>query len=506
MVILLCQFGNETNTFAPGVTDFTTLAPKGWTPADQVEALFGGTGSYLGGALSAIREAGEIPMPLDLVTNNGNFGAGPVMSADCARETVDHICEQVNALRGRYDGIYFAIHGAGCCQLDADLEGYTLRRLREAVPRDVPVYCSIDLHANVTWEMVTLSDALFSIKEVPHNDCREAGYRAAKHLIARLRGEETLRTAFRKLPMLISPVRGSTLTGPGKQIKDYFEQYCREQGLVDCSFVHGFSAADCPSSSASVLVLADGVDPEPHADRLARYVWDLREEFVKVDTPGAEGAVDAALAAVKDGYVVINEASDNPGSGGPGDATHLLRQLLLRNIPGTIMGPLFDPETAKMLHTHRVGDRVDVILGGKTMPLAGDPLDIRDAQIMELWDGQFVSAAPINKGVSMSYGPSARLRKGNVDFIVVSVRYQTLDDRPFLMTGADLKNYRIVGLKSMNHFRGFFTSRADAIITADTPGARPANLALYPYRNLTRPIYPLDADATYEGVNTTRSM
>ena len=81
-----------------------------------------------------------------------------------------------------------------------------------------------------------------------------------------------------------------------------------------------------------------------------------------------------------------------------------------------------------------------------------------------------------------------------MEFIVVSVRYQTLDDRPFLMTGADLKNYRIVGLKSMNHFRGYFTSRAAAIISADTPGVRPANLLLYPYEQVSRPIYPLDRD------------
>jgi microcystin degradation protein MlrC len=117
---------------------------------------------------------------------------------------------------------------------------------------------------------------------------------------------------------------------------------------------------------------------------------------------------------------------------------------------------------------------------------------IRDAELLTLADGKFVSDAPINRGVAMDYGKTARLRKGNVEFIVVSVRYQTLDDRSFRMAGADLKNYRIVGLKSMNHFRGWFTSRADAIISADTPGARPANLLLYPYEQIQRPVYPLD--------------
>ena len=497
MTILVCQFGNETNTFAPGLLDFSMLSPGGWCPGEQVEERFGATNSYLGGALRAIREEGETPLPIDLLTNNGNFGAGPLMSGSCAREAMDHICQQVRSLLGSFEGIYFAMHGAGCCEFDEDLEGYTLQRLREIVGSDLPIVCSIDLHANVTEKMVALSDGLYSIKEVPHNDCCQAGAFAAKRLIALLRGKEKPRMALRRLPLLISPVRGSTLSGPGKQAKEYFAQYCADHDLLDCSFVHGFSAADRSCSRASVLVVADGYAPETHADHLARFIWSIREEFVKVDIPDAAGAVEAAEKAVGGGYVVINEASDNPGSGGPGDATHLLREFLRRDLPGTIMGPVYDPETARLLHGHKVGDVVDITLGGRTIPLAGAPLEIKGATILNLCDGNLISAAPINKGVAMSYGKSARLKKGNVEFIVVSVRYQTLDDRSFLMTGADLKDYRIVGLKSMNHFRGYFAPRADAIITADTPGARPANLNLYPYQNVSRPIYPLDKDVTY---------
>lgn len=492
MTILLCQFGNETNTFSPGRLDFEKLAPKGWTAGEAVLQEFSGTRTYLGGALDAIRDAGETPLPIDLVTNSGNFGAGPLMTGECAKTVMDRVCACLEEKKGLFDGIYFAIHGAGCCELDEDLEGYTLRRVRQIVGPDMPIMCSLDLHANMTQEVARLANAVFAIKEVPHTDCYDAGYRAVKHLIARLRGTEDPQMALCRIPLLISPVLGSTLTGPGKQVREHFAQYCKEHGLLDCSFLHGFSAADCSCSSSSVVVVADGYRPEAHAKTLARYVWQLREQFVKADVPDAAGAVEAARLAGKGGYVVVNEASDNPGSGGPGDATHLLRELLRRDLPGSIMGPLFDPETAAFLHTCREGDRVDIRLGGRTMPLAGEPLEIRDAEILTLSDGHYVSAAPLNKGVAMSYGKTARLRKGNVEFIVVSVRYQTLDDRSFLMAGADLSNYRIVGLKSMNHFRGFFTSRADAIITADTPGARPANLALYPYRYVQRPIYPLD--------------
>lgn len=92
----------------------------------------------------------------------------------------------------------------------------------------------------------------------------------------------------------------------------------------------------------------------------------------------------------------------------------------------------------------------------------------------------------------MDYGNTVRLRQGNVELIIVSDRFQTYDDRPFIMTGCDMSQYKILGLKSMNHFRGYFGSRADAIVTADPLGQCPINLKLYQYKNIERPILPLE--------------
>ena len=97
-----------------------------------------------------------------------------------------------------------------------------------------------------------------------------------------------------------------------------------------------------------------------------------------------------------------------------------------------------------------------------------------------------------NFGAPMDYGKTVRLRQGNVELIVVSDRFQTYDDRPFIMTGCDMSQYKILGLKSMNHFRGYFQSRADAIFTADPPGQCPINLKLYQYKNIEHPILPLE--------------
>ena len=491
MKILLTQFGNETNSFSLGKTTFQTLVPNGWVKGEDVIDQFKGTATYLGGALRAMEEEGAEALPVDLATRGGNFGAGPIMAAECAEYVMDHITSEVKKHMGEFDGVFFAVHGAGCSEIDLDLERYSFKRMREVIG-DIPMVSSLDAHANLSQDMVTLSDGLYGIKTVPHIDCEEAGYRAAKTLIRSLRGEVKPQMYLKRLPLLIPATTGRSISGPGKEIMEFAAECVKKYDLLDATFFFGFSASDCLCSSCSVLVVADGYTPQKEAEEIADFAWQRRYDFSEESLSVAE-AMDCALSKVKDGYVVINEASDNPGGGAPGDGTHLLREMIKRNLPGTIMGPLTDPGAVKYLFDHhKVGDVVDITVGGRVDPVNGAPMRLDHAQIINFSDGKLISAAPINFGAPMDYGNTVRLRQDNVEVIVVSQRFQTYDDRPFMMTGCDMSQYKVLGLKSMNHFRGYFQSRADAIVTADPPGQCPINLKLYSYQNIERPILPLD--------------
>ena len=94
-------------------------------------------------------------------------------------------------------------------------------------------------------------------------------------------------------------------------------------------------------------------------------------------------------------------------------------------------------------------------------------------------------------------GNTARIRVGNVDIVISSNKNQTFDDRPFQVTGADLRYYRYVGLKSTQHFRGFFGNRAARIIPTDPPGLNCGNLAVFDYHKIPRPVYPLDESVVF---------
>lgn len=491
MKILLTQFGNETNSFSIGKTTFETLVPQGWVKGEDVIEQFKGTATYIGGALRAIEEEGAEALPIDLATRGGNFGAGPIMAKECATYVMDHITADVKKHMGSFDGVFFAVHGAGCSEVDLDLERYSFTRMRDVIG-DIPMVSSLDAHANLSHDMVNLSDGLYGIKTVPHIDCEEAGYRAARSLIRSIRGEIKPKMYLKRLPLLIPATTGRTVSGPGKEIMEFASECVKKHKLIDATFFFGFSASDCPCSSCSVLVVADGYTPIKEAEEIADFVWERRYGFSE-ESLSVGQAMDSALSKVKDGYVVINEASDNPGGGAPGDGTHLLREMIKRNLPGTIMGPITDSGAVEYLfENHKVGDIVDIEVGGRVDPVNGEPMKLTGAEIINFSNGKLISAAPINFGAPMDYGNTVRLKVGNVEVIVVSVRFQTYDDRPFIMTGCDMSQYKILGLKSMNHFRGYFQSRADAIVTADPPGQCPINLKQYQYKNLEHPILPLD--------------
>ena len=494
MRIAIGEFGNETNSFAKGTSSFEMLAPGGWLKAENLINEFKGTNSYLGGAIKAAEEEGDVELvPLSSV----KISAGPTVSDEAAAYIHGHIAAELAAVKDSIDGICFSLHGGGCTERADSLEIETVQALRSAVGDEMPITASLDLHGNVHQGLVDLTQALFGIKENPHTDCSLAGYKAMKCLLQILRGESRPQMAIIPLPLLITPATGNTYNDPMKSAKEYFAEYCEKNGLLDATFFHGFSAADHPLSSASVLVVADGYDPIDHAKELARYFWGRRAEFDPVSlTP--DQAIDLALKKVKGGYVVINEISDNPGSGCPGDGTYTLKTMIDRDLPNTIFQYIRDAEVAGQAHEAGVGAKIDIVVGGKTDGMHGKPLEIKNVEVVALSNGIFDYRTPNKKGLVCDLGPSARLRHGNVEFIVVSSRVQALDDGMIYATGGDPANYKIIALKSANHFRGYFEPRADAIVTSDPPGIRCSNLTTYPYRRMRSPLYPLDRNTRFD--------
>lgn len=490
MKIMIATFGQETNTFSPARIGVDKFLPNGWIKAEELLDGFRGTKSYLGGAIAACDEYGVEILPLDSVEIDG----GPMITAEGLEELMDHFCSQVKANWQQADGLFLGMHGAGSAQGIEDLEAYVLTKLREIVGRDYPIMSSLDIHGNITPQMLELSDGLFVIKEYPHTDMAEAAYLATKTLIRTIRGEIKPVMTLEILPIILPNTTTTTIEPPMATVRDYFAAYGREHGFIDVTMVQGFSANDQYWAGASVLIVAER-DATAEAKELAQYFWDRRHDFDPHPLTAAE-AIDRAQAYDGDGYVVINESSDNPGSGCPGDGTHLLRELVNRNLPKTVFAFIYDPETALQAHQAGVGKTIHARIGGKTAEICGEPMEL-DVEVVNLSDGNFNYVTPQNFGVAVCLGLTARLRHKNVEIVVASYRTQSFDDRPLVITGGDPHQYKIICLKSAGHFRAYFKTRAGLIVPCEMPGLRSTNLKTYPYTKIRHPVYPLDDDVTY---------
>jgi len=492
MKVLIGHFSHEANTFGERHPSFAEYISRGAFFGDEILTVFDGVSSYLGGVIAAGKEEN-----VEMIPTCGHSAAFPTLSAECVDRMLDTILPVCEQHKDTLDGICFCLHGAGVSEQSDDLESYVLRKLRAIVGPDMPITLSLDLHANVSQEMIDLADGTFGIKKYPHTDKFEAGYLAMKSLVRILRDGVKFETGFVKLPLLICTAKGGTANEPFPTIYAHFEEYKKVHGLTDISFFQGFPHADVACSSASVVVVAEqGRGAQAAAQELAEYVWSFRECFrPAVNTPAQ--AMDKAEAVSEPGFIVINEASDNPGGGTPGDGTHLLREMLRRDLPGSIFGYIVDGEAVEEIFRHKVGERVSLKLGGKTEKIYGEPLDIRDALICSMGDGKFRHTTPTNLGLPANLGKCARIRVGNVDIIVGTMRNQTFDDRPFFVTGADINEYRYIGLKSAQHFRAYFAPRAAAIFPTDPPGTNTNDLSQFDYRHIRRPIFPLDDNVIF---------
>ena len=156
-------------------------------------------------------------------------------------------------------------------------------------------------------------------------------------------------------------------------------------------------------------------------------------------------------------------------------------------------GPMVDSEAAQALHAADVGERVHIALGGKTDPrFGGGPLAV-EGELVSISDGHFTGDGSMIHGLEGSFGSSAVLRVGGIEILVVTIARQILDLQQFRAFGIDPQNKHVVALKSMQHFRAAFEPIAGQVIVCDSGALCTPHYNRLPYRNVPRPIFPLDS-------------
>ena len=487
--ILIAQLKQETSSFNPCLTrydDFHQLQ------GDALLESFRGTRTEISGALDTFAASTEEVVPL------GGLGAWAVSGGPICETDLDRLIDEFLAALEEHtdiDGALLCLHGAMAGEQEGDPEGRLLGEVRRRLP-EIPLVVTLDLHAIFTMAMELNSHVVVPFHTYPHIDQYETGKRGAAVLLRLLAGTVHLNTSCVALPMLVRGDELITATGLfGEAIRACQDIEATDDGISAGVFI-GNAFTDVPGLKSWVMVCSeDARESEARAREIADFMWQHREDF-QAKLESLDEAIRIANAT--DGLTVFSDAADATASGASGDSNAILAGLLGRHpedstvFDGRGLLSIVDAPAAHQANAAGEGATIQVALGGTRDPGRFQPLDVT-AEVVSLWDGHFT----YESGTKETAGVTAVLRVQNVDILVTERSVYVVGRNVYTAHGLEPTEYDVVVAKSPNGFRTHYESIAANIVAVDVPGSTSANLHSLPFQRVSRPIFPLDADASY---------
>lgn len=475
---------HETNVFAPYLAEFTVFEQRDeWPPLSggaQMLDNVHGMNLPLSGAIERLEDLGHEIVPL--------IWCSATPSAHVTEEAFERISAMMlEGLRTSppLDGVLLDLHGAMVCTHVADGDGELLRRVRNTVGEATPVVACLDLHANISDQMVSQASALEAYRTYPHVDMSATGARAAdlldlllQHKLARFPFTATRRTDF-----LIPPVWGCTLADPAKAIYSNLRKQVQGE-VAGVSLACGFPLSDVPEAGPALVTYGfDETSVNAAADKLLAEIETRQNEF-RGRLYSAEEAVSEAirLSAGASGPVMLADSQDNPGGGGPGDTTEILRALVSQGATQAAAGVINDAEAAESAHSAGIDALINISLGGKSGFPGSEPFSA-EFRVLGLSNGRFRATGEMLGGAEMDLGPTALLGVGGLRIVVGSKAIQTMDQSMFRHLDVEPSRQKIIAIKSSIHFRNDFQQIAAAILPVAAPGPVIVDLGKVAFRD-----------------------
>ncbi len=390
------------------------------------------------------------------------------------------------------DAIALFMHGAQMASSVDDCEGHILQKIREIVGPHVPIGVMLDLHANITPQMIGACSFIICCKEYPHIDFDETAETLADLLVKAAEKSVNIAVSCSRVPILGS---FPTTYGPMKEFVTRVRNLEKQDDVLSISIAHGFPWTDIEDISASVIVVTDD-NPDlarSISEKLAVELYTIRESVSLKGLSVEEALANAAL--VEGGPVIIADYADNAGGGAPSDSTFILRKLLcMPDRFDVAIGMFYDPAAVKKAAAAGVGQVLGLEIGGHMGPQSGVPLHV-NARVLAIRTDVEQSTLP---GFPASpLGMSVAIQVGRVAIVLNSIRQQVFDPVCFEAHGIDIRQMKIAVVKSSNHFRAKFEAIARDIIYCCPPGTLTLDFSQIPYSKLCRPVWPLDMPPFY---------
>jgi microcystin degradation protein MlrC len=481
----------ESNSFSPVPGSWDHFPPGHLLRGEDVIVQRAGTRTEVGGVID-VATAQDITL-VPLVSATTSASAGPMLDTvfTALRD------ELVDGLRaaGPFDGVLLVLHGAMSSESYEDATGEILRAARAAVGADMPLVATLDLHANVTQQMVEQAGALVGYHTAPHIDLYETGQRAMRLLSRMVRGMARPVAALRRLPMIVPAENGRTTEGPYADVMDRAIELMQRPDVLDISAFSVQPWLDVADVACTVVVNADSAAlADELADELADMFWERRERFEVTLAPAA-ATIDRALASDR-GPFVLADSADAPSSGAPGDSTAVLELLIAAQPEQLCLHNIVDPSAVAAMFAVGAGAELTLMIGAGSGVSFYQPIEVT-GRVRLLSDGNFVNKGLGFQGVVFRRGRTAVFDIGQVALVVMERAVIQWDPELYRSLGLEPADARIVIVKSPAAFRAAYEPLAAEVAVLDAPGVCSPNLRALPFVRVRRPIFPLDDLTTW---------
>lgn len=472
----------ECNQFGGKLIERAEFARSQLARGQDVMSIEGGA---VGGMLHTLRERNSGIVPLVVASA---YPGGPIAQECYAQLKADLLADLTSALP--VDGVLLALHGAAVTTEIGDVEGDLLAATRAIVGPDIPIVGTLDLHANVTAQMMREADGLVAWETYPHVDPFTTGVRGASLLLGTLDGAHTPAMAMAKVPILTSAINASTVgDGPFADVMRLAKSFEEQPGVLSTSAFHAHATLDIAEMGGGGLVITNGDEnlAATLANQIAHLMWEKRFAL-EPDTLTPEEAVSEGLK-ISGGPVILVECADCVGGGAAGDSVATIPAL--QNLSeGFAIIPVVDPEAAALCHEAGAGNAVTVMLGHKIDPQWGSPLPLTGT-VRTLSDGNFQFTGGIWAHEWAEMGPSAVLECGSAQILITTYGTYEWRDEQFRALNMDIEGAKFIVAKNPMNYRQTYNDIAKGEFVLDTPGATPPTLKHFTYHKVPRPYFPL---------------
>ena len=486
MRISIGGISHETSTFTTVSTTIRSGEGRGgYLRGSEIVEKFRGVNTPTGGFIEGAEAHG-----FDLIPSTfwNAHPSGPLSRQDF-ETIVDNLVNGIKA-SGRIDGVLLELHGAMVAEGVLDGEGYILAAVRNLVGTKVPIVAQLDIHSNVSTQMVDMADVLIGRESYPEVDMAERGRECADVLVRIVREGLRPTMALHQIP-LVWGLNQVTAHSPMLELIQYLHAIESRPGIVCASIATCFPLADVPDMGASVYIVADNNMElaQFSADEIGDWIFERREiwQMEQLTT------IEAIQIAQDEGKfpVIFADREDNTGGGSPGDSTGMLRAFIEADLQDACVLYIVDSEAVDACHGVGVGATLDLDVGAKSTPLQGAPIRMH-AEVVALSDGRFHYDGPMFFGLEGDMGASAHIQQGGIHVLLVNTREQPFDTAFSRTLGLDPKEMQYIGVKSAAHFRAGFESWSGAIHNVAEPSVHNPADGKLAFKNLGRQLYPFD--------------